>query len=381
MKNILFVTGTRADFGKLQPLARGAENVGCSITWYVTGMHMLEKYGLTKLEVLRTGQRVFESMNQRETDSQDIILAKTITSFSDYVLESKPDAVILHGDRVEALACALVCAMNYVPCIHVEGGEVSGTLDESLRHCVTKLAQFHLVSSNDAMGRILRMGEPRERIHVIGSPELDAHLRSKRINIESVRVRYEIPFEDYGICIFHPVTTEQHLIKNQADTLFEALESTGKCFVVIAPNNDPGCEHIFNRINLLNQEKFRILPSMRFDHFSALMSNAKIFVGNSSAGIREAPFLGIKSINLGSRQLNRSINSHITNCSPLDQECIIENIKMYWGIRVGRDSTFGDGCAQNRFENLLKCGAFENIDFQKNFIDAIEEIGHTKCVA
>lgn len=381
MKNIVFVTGTRADFGKLQPLAQGAENVGCSVTWYVTGMHMLEKYGLTKLEVFKTGQRVFESINQRESDSQDIIMAKTITSFSDYVLESKPEAVILHGDRIETLACALVCAMNYIPCIHIEGGEVSGTLDESLRHCVTKLAQFHLVSSNDALNRVLSMGEAKERIHVIGSPELDAHLKCTKIDIDSVRTRYQISFENYGICIFHPVTTEQDIIKNQTLILFNALESTKKCFVVIAPNNDPGCEHIFNRLNILDPKYFRILPSMRFDYFSALMSNSKIFVGNSSAGIREAPFLGIKSINMGTRQLNRSSNGEIINCSPLDYECIVKNINDYWGVKVKQDTTFGDGSAQMRFENLLRSAAFENVNFQKNFIDPTNQILGIQCAA
>ncbi|MDG1108919.1 MAG: UDP-N-acetylglucosamine 2-epimerase [Burkholderiaceae bacterium] len=381
MKNIVFVTGTRADFGKLQPLAQGAENVGCSVTWYVTGMHMLEKYGLTKIEVFKTGHRVFESINQRESDSQDIIMAKTITSFSDYVLESKPEAVVLHGDRVEALACALVCAMNYIPCIHIEGGEVSGTLDESLRHCVTKLAQFHLVSSNDALNRILRMGEPKERIHLIGSPELDGHLKCSKINIDSVRKRYQISFKDYGICIFHPVTTEQNIIENQTLVLFNALESTKKCFVVIAPNNDPGCKHIFDRLNVLDPKYFRILPSMRFDYFSALMSNSKIFIGNSSAGIREAPFLGIKSINLGTRQLNRSSNGEIINCSALDFEDIVKNINDYWGAKVNQDTTFGDGSAQIRFEDILRSGVFENVNFQKSFIDPTNELLGAQCLA
>jgi UDP-N-acetylglucosamine 2-epimerase (hydrolysing) len=381
MKKIVLVTGTRADFGKLQPLARGAENVGYMITWYVTGMHMLEKYGLTKLEVSNTGQRVFESINQREGDSQDIIMAKTIIAFSDYVIEAKPDAVVLHGDRVEALACALVCAMNYIPCIHVEGGEVSGTLDESLRHCITKLAQFHLVSCNDALTRILKMGEAKERIHVIGSPELDEHLRGPGVDMKTVRDRYQIPFDEYGICIFHPVTTEQNTIAEQVDNIFNALETTKKHFVVIAPNNDPGSQHIFKRLNLLNPSYFRVLPSMRFHHFSTLISNAKIFVGNSSAGIREAPFLGIKSINLGTRQLNRSSNADIVNCSPFDFECIVKNIIDSWGVGMKRDTTFGNGSAQSRFEKLLISGLLNNVEFQKNFVDFQLEDAESKCPA
>ena len=124
-KTILFVTGTRADFGKLEPLAIAALNAGFDVSFFVTGMHMLDRYGLTKFEVHRTkGVKVHEFLNQRVDDPQDLVLAKTVTGFSDFVTEHQPDLVVIHGDRVEALACALVCATNYIRCAHVEGGEV-----------------------------------------------------------------------------------------------------------------------------------------------------------------------------------------------------------------------------------------------------------------
>ena len=148
---LLFVTGTRADFGKIEPLARSAIHNGFDVSFFVTGMHMMESYGLTKIEVKRLpGVTVHEFVNQRPGDPQDVILAKTILGFSDFIVEDKPDLVLIHGDRVEALACALVCATNYVKCAHVEGGEVSGTIDEILRHCNSKLAYCHFVSSKTA---------------------------------------------------------------------------------------------------------------------------------------------------------------------------------------------------------------------------------------
>lgn len=161
-RKILFVTGTRADYGKLEPLALEAKAAEFDVTFFVTGMHMMAKYGLTKAEV-HHGNRfnVVEFINQRDGDPQDTILAKTVMGFSDLLQEMKPDLVVLHGDRVEALACALVCAMNYVPCAHVEGGEVSGTIDEIFRHCNTKLSTIHLVSSEAARQRVLRLGKRR----------------------------------------------------------------------------------------------------------------------------------------------------------------------------------------------------------------------------
>ncbi|MEZ5771988.1 MAG: UDP-N-acetylglucosamine 2-epimerase [Defluviimonas denitrificans] len=158
-RSLLFVTGTRADFGKIEPLAIAARDAGYGVGFFVTGMHMLDRYGLTKNEVHRVeGVRVHEFLNQRAGDPQDIVLAKTVTGFSDYVAEHRPDLVVVHGDRVEALATALVAATNYIRSAHIEGGEVSGTIDEVFRHCNTKLASHHFVSSEAAADRVRTLG-------------------------------------------------------------------------------------------------------------------------------------------------------------------------------------------------------------------------------
>ena len=139
-RRLLFVTGTRADFGKLNPLATAARAAGHDVRFFVTGMHLMDRYGLTRIEVERDwGAACTEYANQSEGDPQDQILANTILGFSEHCRMAKPDLVIVHGDRVEALACALVCATNYIRCAHIEGGEVSGTIDELFRHCNTCL--------------------------------------------------------------------------------------------------------------------------------------------------------------------------------------------------------------------------------------------------
>ena len=149
-RSLLFLTGTRADFGKLEPLAIAARDAGHDVTFFVTGMHMLERYGVTRIEVERVeGVRRQEYINQRIGDAQDIILSKTIIGLSDWLHENPADLTIIHGDRIEALAGALVCATNYLRCAHIEGDEVSGTIDEVYRHCNTKLCTYHFVSSQD----------------------------------------------------------------------------------------------------------------------------------------------------------------------------------------------------------------------------------------
>ena len=369
-KSLLFVTGTRADFGKLEPLALAARDAGHQVAFFVTGMHMLDRYGLTKIEVHRTeGVTVYEFLNQRSGDPQDMVLAKTVLGFSDFLAEHRPDLVVVHGDRVEALACALVCATNYIRCAHIEGGEVSGTIDELFRHCNTKLAYAHFVSSEAAKRRVMALGEPEEAIEVIGSPELDFHSQPSGVTLDEVRKRYAIPFDSYGICTFHPVTSEAEDMGRQAYDLFGALELSGRHFVVILPNNDPGAEAILEVIATLPPDRFRAIPSMRFAHFSELMKHAACIVGNSSAGVREAPFLGIPSLDVGSRQRNRGASASVRSCEAADGAGIEAFLISEWGRRHPCDEGFGEGGAAGRFVQVLADPAFWERSLQKEFRD------------
>lgn len=370
-QSILFVTGTRADFGKLEPLAVAARDAGLSVSFFVTGMHMLSRYGLTKIEVQRLqGITTHEYLNQRIGDPQDIILAKTVTGFSDFVREAQPDLVVIHGDRVEALACALVCATNYIRSAHIEGGEVSGTIDEIYRHCNSKLASHHFVSSDDAARRVSALGEDTGAIHVIGSPELDFHAGPSGVTFADVKKRYDIPFDDLGICIFHPVTSEADTMAAQARDLFGALDASGRNFVVIAPNNDPGSAGIFDAIDALPTDRFRVLPSMRFAHFSELMKHAACMVGNSSAGVREAPFLGLPSLDIGSRQTDRAKAASVHFADAHETPKIAEFLETLWGQKHPRDEGFGAGSAASRFTDILKSKDFWSTDMQKRFRDS-----------
>ena len=370
-RHLLFLTGTRADFGKLEPLAAAARDAGHRVGFFVTGMHMLDRYGMTRNEVARMpGVEVYDFVNQRPGDPQDMVLAKTVTGFSDYIAEHRPDLIVIHGDRVEALAGALVSAMNYVRSAHVEGGEVSGTIDEVFRHCNTKLCTHHFVSSEVAARRVMALGEPAGNIHSIGSPELDFHARPSGVTLDEVRARYAIPFADFGIATFHPVTSEQATMGAQAQALFGALEASDRNFVVIAPNNDPGSDAIFAVLDRLPKDRFRVLPSMRFAHFSELMKRAAVMVGNSSAGVREAPFLGLPSLDIGTRQSNRSDAASVTSCDAADSAIIAAFLVSQWGKKHAPDAGFGQGSAADRFVQVLADPAFWDRPLQKAFQDA-----------
>jgi UDP-N-acetylglucosamine 2-epimerase (hydrolysing) len=367
-RSLLFVTGTRADFGKIEPLAIACRDAGFKITFFITGMHIMARYGETRLEVKRfVGAEFFEFVNQRAGDPQDFILAKTVMGFSDFVHEHRPDLVVIHGDRVEAMAAAIVCAMRYIPSAHIEGGEVSGTIDESIRHCNTKLCSSHFVSSEHAKNRVLALGESPDRIFVIGSPELDVHRAPSGVDLQTVKQRYDIPFQEYGIAVFHPVTSEQSSILQQADAFYSALTQSLKAYIVIMPNNDPGTDQIQDVISRLPTSHFKLIPSMRFAYFSELLKNARVIVGNSSAGVREAPFLGIPSLDVGSRQSNRANATSVTQCDPRDKAAILSFLRAQWGIRYDSDSGYGAGTASLSFLSTLLSVNFWDAPLQKGF--------------
>jgi len=189
-RNILFLTGTRADFGKLKSLmTKIQEDDEFELNIFVTGMHMLSKYGYTCIEVEKAGFRnLYKFINQNASDSMDHILSKTISGLSDYVKETRPDLLIIHGDRVEALAGATVGALNNLLVGHIEGGEVSGTVDELIRHATSKLSHIHFVSNESAKKRLVQLGEKKETIHVIGSPDVDVMNSSSLPTIDEVRI-------------------------------------------------------------------------------------------------------------------------------------------------------------------------------------------------
>lgn len=333
---------------------------------------MMSKYGQTVYEVRRfENAQLYEYINQSDGESHDLIFAKTVLGFSDWVKEWEPDLVVVHGDRVEALASAMVCATNYIPCAHIEGGEVSGTIDEIYRHCNSKLCRYHFVSSEAARERVLSLGEAPEDVFVIGSPELDVHKAPSGVTLKQVRERYDIPFSDYGIVIFHPVTSEQETIGQQARDLCQSLRDSGRNFVVISPNNDPGSAQIFAEIDQLPCEKFRHLPSMRFSYFSELMRSCAVIVGNSSLGVREAPFLGIPSLNLGTRQANRSLSPSVQHGRCDEIEKTLRFFAENWGRKCPQDQSFGTGNAAAKFVEILSQDTFWDRPKQKKFVDYV----------
>lgn len=377
-KRILFLTGTRADFGKLKSLMGAVVSSELfEIHVFVTGMHMLKRFGYTCAEVERMNyDNTFLFMNQSGPDKMDRILAKTILGLSDYVEQAKPDMIIVHGDRVEALAGASVGSLNNILTVHVEGGERSGTIDELIRHAVSKLSHVHLVANQAAMVRLIQMGELAESVFVIGSPDVDLMMSPDLPSIESVKQRYDIKFSKYAIAMLHPVTTELDRLERDLDIFIQILQKAERNFILIYPNNDSGSEEIIRRYQNLQLSNVRVIPSMRFEYFLSVLKHAQFIIGNSSAGIREAPYYRVPAIDLGSRQLNRSENPLIKNID-FDEEKILIAIKdlpqQTEKIMNDLDTEFGFGDSAKKFADLIEGDSIWKTDIQKQFVDTTQD--------
>ncbi len=280
-KKIIFVTGSRSDYGKMKSIIlKMQKNRKFDTHVFVTGMHNILKYGDTWREIKKDGiKKIYRFNNQVIDKKMDNILANTIKGFSKYIINLKPDLIVVHGDRIEPLACAIVGCLNNLKIGHIEGGDVSGTVDESLRHSISKLSNLHFVSNKRAKKRLIQMGEYKKNIFEIGSPDLDILLGNKLPSLETVKKRYKILFGKYAICVFHPVTTEFSLIKKQVKLLLNVLKESKLDYVLILPNNDSGSEIILKEYQKLKKfKKFRILPSMRFEHYLTLLKNSKFII-------------------------------------------------------------------------------------------------------
>ncbi len=368
-KKIVFLTGTRADFGKLKSLIEIAQQ-DFEIHIFATGMHMAIKYGYTVKEIEKCGYtNIFKYINHDDGSSMDITLSRTIEGFANYIHLIQPDLIVIHGDRIEALAGATVGALNNILVAHIEGGEVSGTVDELIRHAVSKLSHIHLVANDEAKARLLQMGEIESSIYVIGSPDMDAMLSKDLPTISEVKENYDIGFNAYAVSMFHPVTTEYDNMDEYAAAYVTALENSNKNYVVIYPNNDKGSEFILSKMKRLEENnRFKIFPSVRFEAFLVMMKNATFIVGNSSAGIREAPYYGIPTVNVGSRQNGRSNNPDIINTN-YDEASIVKGIETALSIKLQPRHLFGDGKSDEQFLEIISSDLFWKISKQKVFAD------------
>jgi len=347
-------------------------NLVCSIA--VTGMHLIPQYGLTAAQIYNDGFsdiHTFTNQGPGKPAGRDHVIADTIKGLSSILNSIKPDMLVIHGDRVETLAGAICGSMNLILTSHIEGGELSGTIDELIRHAVSKLAHLHFVSTRESRKRLLQMGETERSIHVIGSPNIDIMLNGALPTLQEVKNHYGIAFEKYIILLYHPVAFELKNLESRINQILDGIKESGRKCLVIFPNNEPGSEIIIKAYRERESAQWmRLLPSMRFEYFLTLLKHAQGIVGNSSCGIHEAPVYGIKTINMGTRQKNRFQHKNIVDI-PETATALKAALSKLEDLAGEKILHFGDGNSVKRFIKLISGQDIWMSSTEKQFRDEV----------
>lgn len=323
MRKICYITGTRADFGLMRNALRSMhEHPDLSLSLLVTGMHLLSAYGETWKEILDDGFSIQAKIEVNLTgsggDEMAIALGEQIVGFTQALNEQKPDMVMLLGDRGEMLAGAIAALHLNIPIVHIHGGELSGTVDESIRHAISKLAHFHFTSTEKSRERLIRMGEIPEHIVVTGAPGLDDIYQTKLIERNSLFNNFELdPQQPLLLILFHPVVQQARDAAMQTRELLEAVIESGMQSIAIMPNADAGGTAIVEVLDSFNeQNKIKTAVHVPRKLFLSLLASAEVLVGNSSSGIIEAASLGTPVVNIGDRQQCRERNVNVIDVEP-----------------------------------------------------------------
>jgi UDP-hydrolysing UDP-N-acetyl-D-glucosamine 2-epimerase len=280
----------------------------------------------------------------------------------------EPDVVVSVADRYETIATAIAASYMNLPLAHVQGGEVTGSIDEKVRHAVTKLADIHLVATELAASRVIRLGEEPDHVFLTGCPSIDL---ADRVASEPevfdpfdlyAGVGHEFSVDqDYLVIMQHPVTTEYLDAAKQIDATLDALTRIDLPVFFFWPNVDAGSDRISKRIRQFREENdlphvyfFKNLPP---EDFLRLISRARCVIGNSSVGIRECSFLGIPVVNIGSRQQGRERGPNVIDVDS-DAGQIVDALQQHLGAEpLERVHLYGDGRAGVRIaEVLATCG-------------------------
>jgi len=316
-RNILYISGTRADYGLMrQALFAIKKHPRLQLRILATGMHVMPEFGFTLNEIKRDGFRVYVSnipYKNNDKKSTVIFMGKFIHDLSGKLSNIKPDIILLLGDRAEMLAGAIAGAYLSIPVAHIHGGDVTSTVDELARHAITKLSSLHFAATKAAADRILKMGEEQRRVFKVGSPGLDSIMHEKLLSREQAAKKYKLDLSKKIILVLqHPVTMEVGEAKKQMRLTMQVIKDLGFQSIVIYPNADAGSRDMVGVINSYRSCSFmRIYKSIPRRDYLSLMGLASVLVGNSSSGIIEAPLFGLPVVNIGSRQQDRERSNNV----------------------------------------------------------------------
>lgn len=360
-RRVVSITGTRADYGLMRSVHTGI--MACDeleLVLLVTGMHLLPRFELGMKEIQASGYPFLLVAQSGSGKSMSEAIGYQLLGLSEALNELKPDVVLLQGDRGEMLAAAIAAVHLNIPIVHMSGGDRSGTIDESLRAAVSKLAHLHLTTCDDSSRNLAAMGESTDRIFTVGEPALDSIFESAAAGESSLaEVGLDIT-RPYILATQHPVTTEASAAADQMRVTLCALERVGLPTVFTHPNSDIGGQEMVDVLESYRDRPWlKIVPTLGANRFLAALKHAAVLVGNSSSGIIEAPSFGTPVVNIGTRQYARVRAANVIDVDhdEIAIRAAIQHARFDKEFRerlAGCTNPYGDGRAAERTVSILR---------------------------
>ncbi len=367
MKKVAVVTGTRAEYGILLPVLKAIQaQKELELLLIATGMHLSRDFGYTVDEIVKDGFKIDARVDMSASDDTLGAMAQSIgqgiIGLTRTWEKLKPDVIVVLGDRIEPLAAAISGAYMNIPVAHIHGGDATkGGLDEYARHAITKFAHIHFPATQKSAERIIKMGEDKWRVHMVGSPALDVILNEKLLSHKSVIKKFGLDTsQPLILMVQHSVTTEVDQAAKQVTETLEALVATGYPVIVFYPNSDAGGRSILKRIKQYEKKYpiFKVIPSLPRREYLSLLSVASVLVGNSSSGMIDSPSFGVPAVNIGTRQEGRERGDNVIDVEYNRKE-IIKAIKKALTDQAFLNKVkrcynpYGDGKASIRITEVL----------------------------
>lgn len=353
-RRIAVVTGTRAEYGLFRSVMQAISSTrSLELHTIVTGMHLLRKFGYTVGDIERDGftidTRVAMQRGDDSATDQALGLSRGVLGIAKALQKCRTDIVLVLGDRIEAMAGALAAVTTGRLLGHIHGGDVAaGDFDDSLRHAITKLAHVHFPATQASARRIIKMGESRERVHVVGAPGLD-HLRA--LGEKYKRRRLVAGAEKRALVVYHPCGRSAVHEKRVMGAILRAVDRAKLLTTCVYPNTDRGHAGVIEAIELHGRRsdsgRFRVAKSLGRDDFLQKLLEADVLVGNSSCGMIEAATAGTAVLDIGPRQLGRQVSGKSVVHVGESFDAICAGISQALAKRpvIGARSVYGAGCA------------------------------------
>lgn len=372
-RKIAVTTGTRAEYGILRPLLKKIlESKKLDLLLIVTGTHLSKKHGMTINEIIKDGFKISAKFDMTPKGDNPYYMSKAlgngIIEFSKVFQKLKPDINLVLGDRDEPFASAIAaCHMN-IPNAHIHGGETSQSIDEYIRHAITKLSNIHFAVTKKSKERIIKMGEVPKYVFLTGSPSIDEVISQKITNKKELEKKYHIKFENLVLLVQHPITTQHTQSQKEIMNSLNAIIKFKKNIIAISPNSDAGGMKILETLKEYSKkyEFLKFFQSLPRNDYLGILQNCEVLVGNSSSGFIEGSYFNTPVVNVGIRQKGREKGENVFDASS-DESSITNSIKtaLKSKIRNKKSYIYGKGNVSTKIVKILETIAINKKLIQK----------------